>query len=138
MVDQVAPAAARLPPRAQGVGPQGNAVVHIQGRIFLEATRGRGGGHVFGIAALNSTLLAVSWKTNNTRLAFCSSISHDMIRVVKVSSANLKLLVTLMDKLHQHSTSLNISAINVSSIWRAIKNRAHAIFQSQSKLISPN
>lgn len=63
MVDQVAPTATRLPPGAQSVGPQSDAVVHVLGHILLQATRGRGRGHILCIAALDSTLLAVRWKT---------------------------------------------------------------------------
>lgn len=59
VVDQVAPAAARRAAGTQGVGAQGNAVVHIGWGVFLETTRGRGRGHVLRIAALDPALLAV-------------------------------------------------------------------------------
>lgn len=62
MVDQVAPAAARLPSGAQSIGPQSDAVVHVLGHIILQATRGRGRSHILCVAALDSTLLAVCWK----------------------------------------------------------------------------
>lgn len=61
VVGEVAVAAPRRPPRAEGVGSQRRAVVHGVGRragLIGQATRGRRGSHILRVAALDPTLLA--------------------------------------------------------------------------------